>query len=70
MLSLGNACKFEIYLPPTDMRKSFDSLSGIVLTNLEGTPTNGIVYLFVNKLRYKIKILHWRIGGFCSITSH
>lgn len=64
MLTLHDTLKFELYLEPTDMRKSFDSLSGIVTTELNSNPTKGTVYLFVNKLRNKIKILHWRTGGF------
>ena len=64
MLTLHDTLKFELYLEPTDMRKSFDSLCGIVSSELNTNPTNGSVFLFVNKLRNKIKILHWRTGGF------
>ena len=64
MLTLHDTLKFELYLAPTDMRKSFDNLSGIVETELAQNPTSGRVYLFVNKLRNKVKILHWRTGGF------
>jgi transposase len=64
MLTLHDTIKFELYLPPTDMRKSFDSLSGIVQNQLSHNPTNGVAYLFINKLRDKVKILHWRTGGF------
>ena len=46
------------------MRKSFDSLCGIVRQELNTNPTNSKVFIFVNKKRNKIKILHWRIGGF------
>lgn len=64
MLTLHDTTKFELYLPPTDMRKSFDSLCGIVQNQLDYNPTNGVAYLFVNKLRDKVKILQWRTGGF------
>jgi transposase len=64
MLTLDINHSYEFYLEPTDMRKSFDSLCGIILDELNSKPTNGTVYLFVNKLRNKIKILHWRTGGF------
>lgn len=46
------------------MRKSFGSLCGIVQLELQQNPTCGTAYLFVNKLRDKVKILHWRTGGF------
>ena len=64
MLTLHSSFIFELYLHPTDMRKSFDSLCGIVQQELNANPTKGTVYLFVNRLRNKIKILHWRTGGF------
>lgn len=64
MLTLDNNFTYEFYLYPTDMRKSFDSLCGIIQEELNSNPTDGSVYLFVNKLRNKMKILHWRTGGF------
>jgi len=64
MLSLDSSNDFELYLLPTDMRKSFDSLSGIIISELGAVPFDGKVYLFVNRLHNKIKILHWRTGGF------
>jgi transposase len=64
MLTLSTENTYELYLPPTDMRKSFDSLSGIIKNELRRNPTNGKVYLFVNRLSNKVKILHWRTGGF------
>ena len=64
MLDLHSSFTYEFYLPPTDMRKSFDSLCRIVDKELNSNPTCGTVYLFVNKLPNRIKILHWRTGGF------
>ena len=64
MLTLESNFSFEYYLQPTDMRKSFDSLCGLIQRDLQSNPTNGSVYLFVNKRRNRIKILHWRTGGF------
>lgn len=64
MLTLHSSCKFELYLPPTDMRKSFDSLCGIIVSELSSQPTNGRVYIFVNRLHNKMKLLQWRTGGF------
>lgn len=46
------------------MRKSFDGLSNLVSNDLESNPTNGSVYIFINKLRNKAKLLHWQGGGF------
>lgn len=42
------------------MRKSFDGLSGLVQNNLEGNPCSGDVFIFINRHRDKIKLLHWQ----------
>ncbi len=42
------------------MRKSFDGLSGLIQNNLENNPCNGDVFIFINKRRDKIKLLHWQ----------
>jgi transposase len=46
------------------MRKSFDALSGLVRNELEREPTCGDVFVFINKPRNSIKLLHWESGGF------
>lgn len=45
------------------MRKGFNGLSGIVIDKMNGTPTDGHVYLFINKRKDKIKLLTWEPGG-------
>ena len=42
------------------MRKSFDGLSGLVQTTLGSNPLNGDVFIFINRGRDKIKLLHWQ----------
>jgi transposase len=64
MLALSYSDTFTLFVPPTDMRKSFDSLCGLVLAELDTNPTDGTVYVFVNRLRNKVKLLHWQTGGF------
>lgn len=49
-----------MYSQPTDMRKSFDGLSGMIQNTLESNPCNGTVFIFINKRRDKIKLLHWQ----------
>lgn len=46
------------------MRKSFDALSGLVRNELGRDPTNGEVFVFLNRSRNCIKLLHWESGGF------
>jgi transposase len=64
MFTLSSELKFHLYNQPTDMRKSFDSLSGIVRDILESNPCNGDVFIFINKTRNKVKLLHWQGSGF------
>jgi len=64
MFSLSSSLGFRLYAHPVDMRKSFDGLSNLVSNDLASSPTDGSVYIFVNKLRNKAKLLHWQGGGF------
>lgn len=64
MFSLGSSHRYHLYRPPCDMRKSFDALSGLVRSELERDPANGEVFVFLNRSRTFIKLLHWEGGGF------
>jgi len=46
------------------MRKSFDGLCGIVQSQLGRDPTSGEVFIFINRRRDRVKLLHWQNGGF------
>lgn len=46
------------------MRKSFDSLSGIVRDHLQKDPLSGDVFVFINRRRNQIKLLCWEGDGF------
>lgn len=60
MFTLSSSHQFHLYSQPTDMRKSFDGLSGLIRNNLDSNPCNGDVFIFINKQRDKIKLLHWQ----------
>jgi transposase len=64
MFSLTSSNKYFLYSVPTDMRKSFDALSGIISSQMLKNPTSGEVFIFINKTRTRIKLLHWETGGF------
>lgn len=64
MFNLTRAHRYYLYHAPTDMRKGFDSLSGLVRTQMQADPMDGSVYVFLNKSRQLIKLLHWEYGGF------
>lgn len=63
MFSLG-AARYYLYREPTDMRKSFDGLCGLVKLRLGQNPMSGDVFIFLNKPRNRIKLLRWEPGGF------
>ncbi len=60
MFTLSSSNKFHLYSQPADMRKSFDGLSGLVQNTLENNPCSGDVFIFINRRRDKIKLLHWQ----------
>ena len=64
MLHLSSSHKFHLYALPTDMRKSFDGLSGLVNNSFGRCPMFGEVFAFINKRNDKLKFLHWQGGGF------
>jgi transposase len=64
MFSLNSSQRYYLYTKPTDMRKSFDGLSGLITNELGRHPDFGDVYVFVNKRRTHIKLLHLEPGGF------
>jgi transposase len=64
MLSLSSALRYFLYLHDTDMRKSFDGLSGVVRQGLNKDPLSGDVFIFLNRRRTQIKLLLWERDGF------
>ena len=64
MLQLSPSCRYWLYRPVTDMRKSFDSLCGIVINELKQDILSGDVFVFVNRRRSHIKLLTWEGDGF------
>jgi len=64
LLSLTDSCRYHLYRKETDMRKSFDALSGIISNELDKNIMNGDVFIFINRLRTHLKLLVWETGGF------
>jgi transposase len=63
MFSVSSAC-YYLFRDPTDMRKSFDGLCGLVSGRLGKDPRSGDVFIFINKKRTLAKLLRWEPGGF------
>ncbi len=63
MISLPSSVRVFLHAPPTDLRKGFDALCGLVTTAFGQDPTSGHLFLFVNRRRDRIKILYWDRDG-------
>lgn len=63
---LNIPAKVSIFLctQPTDMRKGFDGLSGIVRGEFGADPLDGSLFLFINRRRDRLKMLHWDGTGY------
>lgn len=68
MFSLNDSMRYLLYNRPTDMRKSFHTLSGIITDAMGQDPCSGNVYIFINRARDRIKLLHWEPGGMVLYT--
>jgi transposase len=64
MLTIPSTVAIYLYAKPADMRKGFDGLSGIVRSEFGADPLDGSLFLFVNRRRDRIKMLHWDGTGF------
>lgn len=46
------------------MRRGIDSLSGMVRAKLNKNPLSGDLFIFINRRRNQVKMLHWQGDGF------
>ena len=63
MISLPYSVRVFLHVPPTDLRKGFDALTGLVTSAFDQDPTSGHLFLFVNRRRDRVKILYWDRDG-------
>lgn len=63
MFCLNENNIYHLYTQGIDMRKGVEGLCGIIRT-YQYSPTNQEVYVFANKSRTLVKMLHWERGGF------
>jgi len=62
VLTFGGGRVFVV-VGPTDMRKSFNGLSGIVRERLGGDPMSRDLFLFCNRARNRLKVLVYDEAG-------
>lgn len=60
----GNNTRIFICTVDTDMRKSFDSLRGIIRGAMHLDPLSGSLFVFKNKRGDRIKCVYWDETGF------
>ena len=63
MFSLTLSMRYYLYSYPTDMRRSFYTLSGMVTNQMGRNVQDGDVYIFINRPCTSMKILHMECGG-------
>jgi transposase len=63
MLSVVGSKRIYLYRDPTDMRKSFDGLTGIVVKQFKASILSGSIFVFVNRRRNRVKLLYFDGDG-------
>jgi transposase len=63
MFCLTSSMRYYLYSYPTDMRRSFYTLSGMVTNQMGRNVQDGDVYIFINRPCTSMKILHMECGG-------
>jgi transposase len=64
MLHLSSSCRYFLYTGVTDMRRHFDSLSGMVTSQMQLNVLSGDIFIFLNRRRNQIKLLLFEGDGF------
>ena len=64
MISLSSAVRIFVCKEVTDMRCSFERLSGLAKNVMEQDPLSGHLFVFLNRLRDSVKILYWDRSGY------
>jgi IS66 Orf2 like protein. len=63
MFNLTASMRYYLYSYPTDLRKSFYTLSGIVCDRMRRNVQDGEVFIFINRSCTSMKVLHMECGG-------
>lgn len=66
MIPVGTKVYFAV--APADLRKSFDGLSALVLAELERNPSEGGLFVFLNKRGNQVRVLFRDRHGCCILA--
>ena len=64
MLSITSANRVLLCTAPTDMRRSFDTLAGMVRQHLGHDPLSGCWFVFRSRRGDRVKVLYWDRDGY------
>lgn len=64
MMGLPSQGRIYVRRTATDMRKSFDGLSGLVRGEFDQDPVSGDLFVFMNRRRDLVKVLYWDRDGY------
>lgn len=64
MLSVTPAARVLLCTLPTDMRRSFDTLAGMVRQHLGHDPLGGQLFVFRSRGGDRVKVLYWDRDGY------
>jgi len=63
LFALPSVLQIHLHAAPVDMRKHYDGLWAIAQNHLRENPREGALFVFVNKSRDRVKLLHWDGSG-------
>jgi transposase len=64
MLAIAGNARIFFFQKPIDMRKGVEALSALIEENCAGELMTGAYFIFVNRLRDRMKVLYWDSDGF------
>lgn len=64
MLAISGNARIFFFQNSIDMRKGVETLSVLVEENFNGELMSGAYFVFVNRVRDKMKVLYWDNDGF------
>jgi transposase len=65
MIGSSPAVRVFAYRGPTDLRKGFDGLAGLVGQHFKRDLQDGELLLFINRRKTSATLLHWNGTGVC-----
>ena len=65
MIGFTRRVRVFAYAKPADMRKHYDGLYALVVSEMKADPLSGDLFLFTNRRRTRAKVLLWDGTGLC-----